>query len=118
MHVARLSACLLLAALVAIAAHARPPPLAGQLRPMAQACTNQVSTQAQGQPGTLRLKTYHVTGIELTTFGLSPGAPTSSTERDLPMVEATALDGGTPGSAWKACFDARATSYSAHHASP
>jgi len=52
------------------------------------------------------MRGYRVTDTDLAQWGeLFPAARSASAIRNLPMVEASALNGGTPGAAWKACLD-------------
>lgn len=84
------------------------------LAPIAQSCSDEIMKQAHGLPGTTVLGPYQVTDMDVTQWGgLFPGAYATGTIHTLPMVTATALDGGTPGAAWKACLDSKVLAWRA-----
>lgn len=75
------------------------------LRPLATACSAEIYQKARGLAGTTTMTGFTLTTSELKSWGgLYPAAFARSASQTYPMVEASALDGGAPGSAWKACL--------------
>ena len=106
MPFSRLCAPLVLLSFAAATAAGHAASSANELRPLAQACADDVSTRAHSLSGTTTIMGYRVTDTDRALWGgIFPGAQSATTIRDLPMVEATALDNGRPGSAWKDCLD-------------
>lgn len=84
------------------------------LRPMAQSCADNIMKRTHGLPGTTVLGPYQVTEMDVAQWGgLFPGAYATGTLQTLPMVTASALDGGTAGAAWKACLDSKVRAWRA-----
>ena len=78
------------------------------IRVLAEECVGWVQAQASGQPGTVTLTSRQLEDVQsLQVGGIHPGSDTQRASRGLPAVEATALDAGRPGSAWRACLGRR-----------
>lgn len=75
------------------------------LTQMANRCSVAVADQGLQVGGFNRLVSRIFTDGELAAWGgiASPRVPVLNT-RGLPVAEASALDGGVPGSAWQACM--------------
>jgi hypothetical protein len=106
MPAARILIGALIAAFVVCPAHASPLTLTdGQVQPLAKSCADAIMDKAKGLPGKTTLGPYTATASDYARWGgRYPGAESNTLIRTLPMVQATALDGCAPGSAWKSCL--------------